>query len=86
MISYKLKAGTALPPSLTRREYQIMQLVSHGYLQKEIAAMLFISRETVKKHLRNVYEKLEVGNSIEALRKSGMFNNSSIEDSSNGHF
>jgi two-component system, NarL family, response regulator LiaR len=38
-------------------------------LYKEIADTLSISRETVKKHLKNIYQKLHVQNKVEALNK-----------------
>ena len=46
-----------------------MQLVKLGLPNKTIAEQLCISAETVKKHLKNVYEKLQASNKIEALNK-----------------
>jgi len=57
---------------LTRREKEIIQLLSLGLQQKEIAAQLFISPQTVKTHVKNTYEKLAANNKIEALRKCGL--------------
>lgn len=54
---------------LTERERLIINLVSKGYLHKEIAHQLNISTETVKKHLGNTYKKLQARNKIEALNK-----------------
>lgn len=54
---------------LTSREQEVMQYVSHGLTNKAIAEKLHISAETVKKHLQNIFEKLEAGNKIEALNK-----------------
>lgn len=62
------KKGRALPV-LSRRENEILQQLSLGLLYKEIAAHLFISSETVRKHVYHIYEKLHVGNRIEALNK-----------------
>lgn len=39
---------------------------------KDIAEKLFISVETVRTHIRNIYEKLQAGNRNEALRKAGL--------------
>jgi DNA-binding CsgD family transcriptional regulator len=47
-------------------------LVAKGCTNKQIADRLFISIETVRKHLKNSYKKLEAHNKIEALRKVGL--------------
>jgi DNA-binding CsgD family transcriptional regulator len=59
--------------ALTRREKEVLYLLSLGMQQKQIADRLFISKETVKKHIRNSYEKLHATNKIEALRNCGIF-------------
>jgi DNA-binding NarL/FixJ family response regulator len=54
---------------LSLREKQVLELVAKGLLYKEIAIRLEISAETVKKHLKNIYQKLHVQNKVEALNK-----------------
>ena len=54
---------------LSLREKQVLELVAKGLLYKEIAIHLEISAETVKKHLKNIYQKLHVQNKVEALNK-----------------
>jgi len=54
---------------LSLREKEVLELVSKGLLYKEIALRLQISTETVKKHLKNIYQKLHVQNKVEALNK-----------------
>lgn len=54
---------------LSIREKEVLELLSKGLLYKEIADELDISRETVKKHLKNIYQKLHVQNKVEALNK-----------------
>lgn len=54
---------------LSARETQILQLIATGLLYKEVAVKLFISTETVKKHIRNIYSKLQVQNKTEAVLK-----------------
>ncbi|MCF8371335.1 MAG: response regulator transcription factor [Bacteroidales bacterium] len=54
---------------LTDREKEILDFLSKGFLYKEIALELFISKETVKRHIHNIYEKLHVQNRTEALNK-----------------
>jgi DNA-binding NarL/FixJ family response regulator len=55
--------------TLSNREKEILELLSRGLMYKEIAAALFISQETVRKHVYHVYEKLHVGNRVEAVNK-----------------
>lgn len=55
--------------TLSNREMEILELLSKGLLYKEIAAQLFISQETVRKHVYHMYEKLHVNNRIEAVNK-----------------
>ncbi len=55
---------------LTKRETEILDLLAKGYLYKEIATELFISKETVKKHIHNIYNKLHVQTRTEALNKA----------------
>lgn len=54
---------------LSLREKEVLELVAQGLLYKEIALRLTISTETVKKHLKNIYQKLHVQNKVEALNK-----------------
>jgi DNA-binding NarL/FixJ family response regulator len=54
---------------LSNREKEILELLSKGLMYKEIAAQLFISQETVRKHVYHIYEKLHVNNRIEAVNK-----------------
>lgn len=56
--------------SLTCREIEILDLLAKGYLYKEIATELNISKETVKTHIHNIYDKLHVQNRTEALNKA----------------
>ena len=57
-----------LPESnLTPREEEILTYLSKGFLYKEIASELFISIETVRSHIRKIYQKLQVRTRTEAL-------------------
>jgi DNA-binding NarL/FixJ family response regulator len=62
------KNGKSLP-GLSKRENEILQQLALGLLYKEIAANLYISAETVRKHVYHIYEKLHVGNRVEAINK-----------------
>ena len=56
---------------LSRREQEILEELSRGFRYKEIADKLFLSVETVRTHIRNIYEKLQVNSRVEALKKTG---------------
>lgn len=60
---------------LTDREKEILELLSLGLLYKEIADRKFISIDTVKKHVGNIYRKLHVSNKVEAVNKFNHFKN-----------
>jgi DNA-binding NarL/FixJ family response regulator len=59
-------AGQAL--GLTRREREILQLVAEGHSNSQLARMLWVTEQTVKFHLSNIYRKLDVANRTEASR------------------
>jgi len=54
---------------LSKREKEILEALSKGLLYKEIADKLFISSQTVRKHVYHIYEKLHVSNRVEAVNK-----------------
>jgi DNA-binding NarL/FixJ family response regulator len=81
LFSHSAKSGT-LPISknsilvksiekhkLTMREGEIILLISEGFRHKEIADKLSLSHTTVKKHMQNIFQKLGVQSSIDALNK-----------------
>lgn len=55
--------------NLSKRESEVLDLLAKGYRYKEIAEKLFISMETVRTHIRNTYEKLQVQSRTDALNK-----------------
>ena len=54
---------------LSAREKEILEFLSRGLMYKEIAAQLFLSPETVRKHVYHIYEKLHVNNRVAAVNK-----------------
>lgn len=54
--------------TLSRRQSEILCLLSKGYTNKEIGARLFISKRTVEGHRRNIMNKLNVKNTVEMVR------------------
>ncbi len=64
----KKPASLASGDSLTNRESEILVLLSEGLSNKEIANRVKISYDTVRAHLRHIYEKLHVRGRTEAVR------------------
>jgi len=60
----------SLDNPLSRRETEVLLQVSQGLSNKEVAARLYISPETVKKHTINLYDKLDVHNRQQAVLKA----------------
>jgi DNA-binding NarL/FixJ family response regulator len=62
----ELAAQVNVPPPLTEREYEVLELLAQGLRNEEIAAKLVISLNTVKFHVRTIYSRLGVRNRVEA--------------------
>jgi two-component system NarL family response regulator len=56
-----------IPPKLTDRELEVLRLVARGLNNRDIAKQLFISENTVKNHVRNILEKLQLHSRMEAV-------------------
>jgi DNA-binding NarL/FixJ family response regulator len=67
--SFKKPAVNDILQLLTKRETEMLGLLAKGFRYKEIADKLFISTETVRKHINNIYQKLQVQSRIEAVNK-----------------
>ena len=59
---------------ISKRELEILNLLAQGHSNQEIAAELFISLSTVKTHVQNLFEKLEVKRRIQAVEKAKRLN------------
>jgi DNA-binding NarL/FixJ family response regulator len=57
---------------LTKRETEILQLISEGKTYTQISEELFISKETSKTHIKNIYSKLQVKSKSEAIAKANL--------------
>ena len=74
-IARKVVKASPSPPAegggdtLSTREQEVLDLLSHGFLYKEIADKLGISYETVHTYIRRIYEKLQVRTRTEAVAK-----------------
>ncbi|MGB4872532.1 MAG: helix-turn-helix transcriptional regulator, partial [Candidatus Promineifilaceae bacterium] len=60
--------------ALTSRELEILALLQKGLIDKEIAEQLVLSVLTVKKHNRNIYQKLDVNGRRQAVAKAKTLN------------
>lgn len=71
VVEYFNKKGVANPKTveLSKREEEILNLLVKGHRYKEISDALGISFDTVRSHLRNIYEKLHVSSRTEAVVK-----------------
>lgn len=56
--------------NLSEREKQVLQLLVNGYSYKMIAAEMFIAIDTVRSHIKKIYEKLHVNSKSEAVAKA----------------
>jgi len=56
------------PANLSPREIRILTLASEGLSRKEVAERLCISEETAKTHFKNIYQKLDVGSKVLAIK------------------
>jgi DNA-binding NarL/FixJ family response regulator len=63
------KINSYLLSPISEREFELVQLLYEGITNTQIAEKLFISVNTVKTHLKNIYLKLDAGTRIEVIRK-----------------
>jgi DNA-binding NarL/FixJ family response regulator len=67
-VSRPAASAEAATRDLTRRELEILRLVAEGSSNSQLAKMLWVTEQTVKFHLSNIYRKLDVANRTEASR------------------
>ncbi len=67
--SFRQSPAASKLDELTERENEILSFLASGMLYKEIAAQSFVSKDTVKTHIRNIYRKLQVRTRTEAVVK-----------------
>jgi DNA-binding CsgD family transcriptional regulator len=61
--------GSGDDPPLTRKEREVLELFEQGASYGDVARILAISINTVRDHVRNIYEKLHVASKVEAVMK-----------------
>lgn len=79
-----VRSGIPPPPEhtdpLTKRELEILRLVAEGHTNAQMARMLWVTEQTVKFHLSNIYRKLGVANRTEASRWAQLNGLLSVEE------
>lgn len=64
---WRQERSKAMPMLLTMREQEIVQMIAAGHDNQAIAEALFISPNTVKTHVSNIYKKIDVSNRVQAI-------------------
>jgi two-component system, NarL family, response regulator LiaR len=60
-------AASYTVPTLSKRELEVLNLIVEGYSNPEIARMLYLSPNTIKTHVRSIFNKLGVEHRIQAV-------------------
>ena len=68
--TFTLNLNNALDNPLSEREIEVLAELSNGLTNKAISEKLFVSVNTVKTHIKNIYTKLDVNNRTQAVKKS----------------
>ena len=66
----ELLAKVDEPIELSTREQEVLEQLAQGLSHTSIAKNLFLSPSTVRKHIENIYKKLQVHNKLEAVQKA----------------
>ena len=67
---FEVDASQLLKLGISKREYEILQLINEGLSNQQIASKLFVSENTVKKHISNLFFKMDVERRTEAIKKA----------------
>lgn len=67
---FELDSATLQKLGISKREYEVLELLSQGLSNQEIAEKLFVSVSTVKTHVSNVLAKLDASRRTQAIRRA----------------
>ncbi|NOT77277.1 MAG: winged helix-turn-helix transcriptional regulator [Cyclobacteriaceae bacterium] len=67
---FKLDSETLNRLSISKREQEVLELISQGLSNQEIADKLFVSVSTIKSHLSNLFQKLDVSRRTQAIQRA----------------
>ena len=79
------QANTGIFPELTEREHEVLELIARGHKNQEIARQLVIAHKTVRNHVSNIFNKLQVADRAQAIiraREAGMGRSTGRSDES----
>lgn len=65
-----MKSQEGVSVRLTKRELEVLFLVVEGKTNKDVGDTLYVSKRTAEFHLANIYDKLQVSNRVQALRRA----------------
>jgi two-component system, NarL family, response regulator LiaR len=69
-VPFEADASQLAKLGISKREYEILQLINEGLSNQQIADKLFVSENTVKKHISNLFFKMDVERRTEAIKKA----------------
>ncbi|KAB2915737.1 MAG: DNA-binding response regulator [Bacteroidetes bacterium] len=55
---------------ISKREHEVLELIARGHTNQEVAELLFVSPNTVKTHLANIFAKLDVNRRTQAIQRA----------------
>jgi DNA-binding NarL/FixJ family response regulator len=67
---FEINSANLEKSGISKREYEVLELISSGLSNQEIAEKLFVSTSTVKTHVSNILAKLDAGRRTEAIAKA----------------
>ncbi|NJM24997.1 MAG: response regulator transcription factor [Bacteroidia bacterium] len=67
---FQRDAAALTTTGISKREFEVLELMAQGHTNQEIADKLFVSLNTVKTHSANLFVKLEVSRRTQAIRKA----------------
>lgn len=69
-IPFETDSSQLVKLGISKREFEILQLINEGLSNQQIASKLFVSENTVKKHISNLFMKMDVERRTEAIKKA----------------
>jgi LuxR family maltose regulon positive regulatory protein len=74
IMNVQLQGTLVLPSLLTEQELKILRLIEQGFKNRQIAERIDVSSETVKKHIQNIYKKLQASSRLQAIKSAKELN------------
>jgi LuxR family maltose regulon positive regulatory protein len=74
IMNVELQGTLVLPSLLTEQELKILRLIEQGFKNRQIAERIDVSSETVKKHIQNIYKKLQASSRLQAIKSAKELN------------